>query len=246
MLYPVITKATLKNLYTKKSLSMMQISKQLGCSHHKVAYWMAEYKIERRSMSQAIYLIHNPKGDPFKLKAPNTVDEYILYGLGVGLYWKEGNKANRNAVRIGNSDPGLLRCYMVFLTELCGVSQDSLKFELHLFSDINVNTALRYWCRMLDVKKEQFYTPRVTLSGSLGTYKNKSKYGVVTIYFGNTKLRDILVEQITGLASIYNEAPNYKKLEPLSRHSLVVEHTHGKREVPSSILGVGSRSTSRT
>ena len=192
-----MNKALLKALYIEKNLSMMQISKQLGCSHHKVAYWMSGYKIKRRSISDAVYLRSNPGGDPFKIKEPETAEELILLGLGVGLYWGEGNKAHQNAIRLGNSDPELLKSYILFLTKLCGVKKESLKFDLQIFSDINANSALSYWTRQLNVKTEQFFKPRVTISGSIGTYKKKSKYGVVTIYFGNTKLRNIVVGQIT-------------------------------------------------
>ena len=202
MLYPVITKADLKELYTKKNLSMMQISKQLGCSHHKVAYWMGEYKIKRRSISDALYIKCNPGGDPFKIKDPETNKELILFGLGVGLYWGEGNKAHKNAVRIGNSDPELLKLYILFLTKLCGVKREALKFDLQIFSNINAISALRYWTKELNVKADQFFKPRVTISGSIGTYMKKSRYGVVTIYLGNTKLRNIVVGQITDVVKL--------------------------------------------
>src|SRR3990167_6289125 len=231
MLYPVITKRELRELYLERNLSMMQISKQLGCSHHKVAYWMSEYKIKRRSRSQAVYLINNPLGDPFKIKEPRTKHEAILYGLGIGLYWGEGNRASLNLVRLGNSDPALLKCYTQFLTELCGVKKGSLKFSLQIFSDIDVDTALNFWVKELNVSKEQFFKPRVTISGSIGTYKRKSEYGVVTIYFGNTKLHNIITGQIAEAASLFGKT---------GRRSLVVKHTHGKRESTSSILVVGS------
>lgn len=181
---------------------MMQISKYLGCSHHKVAYWMDECKIKRRSIGDAVYLRSNPNGDPFKIKKPKTAKELILFGLGVGLYWGEGNKAHRNAIRFGNSDPELLKSYILYLTELCGVEKKALKFDLQIFSDIDANSALSYWTRELNVKTEQFFKPRVTISGSIGTYKKKSKYGVVTIYFGNTKLRNIVLGQITEMTGL--------------------------------------------
>lgn len=219
-------------LYEGKKLSMMQISKELGCSHHKVAYWMSEYRIKRRSRSQAVYLTHNPRGDPFRIKEPQTKNEAILYGLGVGLYWGEGNKASLNLIRLGNSDPALLRCYIRFLTELCGVKHEFLKFGLQIFSDIDIDTALNFWVNELNVSKEQFFEPMVTISGSIGTYKKKSEYGVVTIYFGNTKLRNIVAVQIAEAASLFGRS---------GRRSLVVKHTHGKRESTSSILVVGSK-----
>lgn len=199
MLYPNVTKKQLEDLYIERNLSMMQISEKLECSHHKVAYWMGEYKIKRRSISDAVYIRSNPGGDPFKIKKPETAEELILFGLGVGLYWGEGNKAHQNAVRLGNSDPELLKLYILFLTKLCRVKKEALKFDLQIFSDIDVNSALNYWTRELNVKSEQFFKPRVTISGSIGTYKKKSKYGVVTIYFGNTKLRNIVVGQISDV-----------------------------------------------
>jgi hypothetical protein len=198
MLYPTITEEQLRSLYEGRRLSMMQISKELNCSHHKIAYWMNQYKIERRGINEAVYLLYNPNGDPFKIKAPKTPHEYILYGLGMGLYWGEGNKAHKNAVRLGNSDSALLNMYIQFLTKLCGVKKSSLKFQLQVFSDIDLDVALNYWCKALKVKKTQFFKPVVTISGSLGTYRKKNRYGVATIYFGNTKLRDILVAQIVA------------------------------------------------
>ena|SRR3989344_7280626 len=221
MLYPVITKATLKNLYTKKSLSMMQISRQLGCSPHKVAYWMAEYKIERRSISQAIYLIHNPKGDPFMIKSPRTLEDHMLFGLGIGLYWGEGTKSSANSVRLGNTDPGIIKSFILFLDRLCGVDKTLLKFGLQIFSDIKPEVALRYWSNVIEIPEAQFYKPVVTKSGSVGTYRNKNKYGVVTIYFGNTKLRDILVGQVAEIAQS-------------------VERVNGNDEVTGSIPVLGS------
>lgn len=200
MVYQVINQSLLKDLYTDKKLSMMQISAQLGCSHHKVAYWMSAYKIPRRSRSESVYLRHNPSGDPFKLKTPSSPEEYFLYGLGLGLYWGEGTKANKNAVRLGNSDPRIIKMFMKFLVELYGVDQDSLRFGLQVFSDVSAGDALQYWRKQLQVPDSQFYKPLITRSGRIGSYRVKNKYGVVTIYFGNTKLRNILVRQIADVA----------------------------------------------
>lgn len=200
MLYPSVKKSLLRELYVDRNLSMMQISKQLGCSHHKIAYWMNEYKIERRSRSQASYLFHNPKGDPFTIKQPSTTEEKILYGVGLGLYWGEGTKANRNAVRLGNTDPALIRIFIRFLTELCGVNIKSLRFFIQIFSDVNPEEALAYWVEAVSVPARQFYRPIVTPSGAVGNYRVKNKYGVVTIYFGNTKLRNWLVKEVADIA----------------------------------------------
>lgn len=171
----------------------MAIAKQSGFSHHKIAYWMDKHRIPRRTISEAVYLHSNPNGDPFKVKPIKTLDDAFLMGLGLGLYWGEGTKANAFEVRLGNSDPELLRMFMHFLTNRFGVVKTKLRFGLQVFTDINPDEALSYWVSALGVTREQFYKVHVTISGSLGTYRKKSKYGVVTIYFHNKKLRDIIV-----------------------------------------------------
>ncbi|MGC1176545.1 MAG: hypothetical protein WA843_00590 [Candidatus Saccharimonadales bacterium] len=189
----MINKDQLKILYVDQKMSMNDIAQTLGCSVNRVVYWMNKHELSRRSISQAIYQKHNPDGDPFRLKPIKTRADAELYGFGMGLYWGEGNKANRHSVRLGNTDPALIRMFMRFLIKLCGVRQEKLRFSLQLFSDIEPTEALQFWLRELSVAAHQFYKPTVTISGSIGTYRQKSRYGVITIYFHNKKLRDILV-----------------------------------------------------
>lgn len=183
----------LENLYIQRHYSMQEIAMQHGCSLNKVVYWADKHGIKRRSISDAIYLRNNPNGDPFHIKKITTLEDAQLFGLGVGLYWGEGTKANNSSVRLGNTDPELLKAFMRFLTESCGVPKEKLKFGLQLFTDIDPEAALAYWMQQLEAKSSQFYKITVTISGSLGTYRKKSMYGVVTIYYHNKKLRDILV-----------------------------------------------------
>lgn len=183
----------LKELYIDKHKSASDIGRKFGFSVNKVNYWLKKYGIVKRTISEAVYVKHNPKGDPFKLVLPKTLAEAKLFGLGIGLYWGEGNKANKNTVRLGNSDPALIITFIDFLTTFFGINRSDLRFHLHLFSDIDIKEAQDYWVRKIKIKKQQFYKPIVSKSGSLGTYRNKSKYGVLTVYYGNTKLRNLLV-----------------------------------------------------
>lgn len=173
--------------------SMKEISLELGCSVNRVKYWMDKFGIERRTLSDAIYAKHNPSGDPFKIKEIKTKDEAVLWGKGMGLYWGEGNKADKYAVRLGNTDPELINTFIRFLIELCGVKKDKLRFSLQLFSDMNSASSLNFWVEKLGVDQSQFYKITVTISGSLGTYRRKTKWGVLQVYFHNKKLRDILI-----------------------------------------------------
>ncbi len=191
-----ISKKLLEQLYLKEKLSVSQIAKKLNRSISGINYWIEIYKIKKRTISEAIYSRHNPKGDPFVFVKPKNQKESELFGLGIGLYWGEGTKANKNTVRIGNSDVNIIKVFIKFLKIFFGVSKEKLKFQLHLFDDLNISDAEKYWLENLFINKNQLYKTIVTKSGSLGTYKHKNKYGVITLYYGNTKLRNILVNML--------------------------------------------------
>jgi len=178
---------------------MQEIADILGVSLHKVSYWMDKHKIERRSRSEATYLKHNPDGDPFKFKKPVNIKSAELMGLGLGLYWGEGTKANKNSVRLGNTDPDLINKFIEFLTRIYSIDKGKLKFGLQIFSDIDPEKALLFWIDNLGVNRKQFQRPVVTPSRGKGTYRRKLEYGVLTVYFNNKKLRDALMDELKKL-----------------------------------------------
>jgi len=186
-------KAQLEKLYLEDGKSIAEIAACLKCTPHKVAYWLYKYDIPRRSISQGVYLKKHPTGDPFTIKPIRSIEDAWLQGLGIGLYWGEGNKKNKNSVRLGNTDPALINAFMDFLIKLYGVKREDFRFGLQIFTDIDTAEALEYWTKCLGVNASQFGRITVTISGSLGTYRHKSQYGVVTVHYHNTKLRDSIV-----------------------------------------------------
>lgn len=180
-------------MYLQKGMSVQAVATKLGYSRRGVKYWLDKHGIKTRTMSEAIYLWHNPNGDPFTFMTPKTKADVLLYGLGIGLYWGEGTKSNKHCIRLGNTDPKLISLFMKFLERIFGVKKQDLKFGLQIFSDIKATKALNYWTKVLKVGKKQFQAPVVTKSGSLGNYRKKSQCGVVTVHYNNKKARDILV-----------------------------------------------------
>ncbi|MCD8561678.1 hypothetical protein LRY29_01235 [Candidatus Saccharibacteria bacterium] len=190
-------KKTLTALYLNSGYSMRQIARLEDVSEHKVQYWMDKHHIHRRTIGEAPSMRkHGPNGG-FKIKANLSPYETVLYGLGVGLYWGEGNKRNRNAVRLGNTDPGIIATFINFLVVVCGVNRDSIRYSLQIFSDTSEERALSYWLSKLHIHKNQIMpTVNRIISGKMGTYKVKNRYGVLTVYVFNTRLRDWLVDQL--------------------------------------------------
>ncbi|MEK9170272.1 MAG: hypothetical protein AAB674_01355 [Patescibacteria group bacterium] len=192
----MIEKKKLLNLYKLKKKSMQEIADLLGFSLHKVSYWMEKHEIKSRSRSEAIYLKCNPDGDPFNFIPPRNLKEAELFGLGLGLYWGEGTKANKDSIRLGNTDPKLIKKFMDFLIRFFSIKKEDLRFGLQIFTDINKGEAMDFWQKELKIKLSQFYKPIITKSRSLGTYRKKSQFGVMTIMYHNKKLRDLLVSML--------------------------------------------------
>jgi len=196
----MIPKNYLGKLYLADKKSSAEIAKLLSCSAGRIDYWLDAHQIKKRSISDAGYIKHNPAGDPFTYNPPQSLDDSFLAGLGVGLYWGEGNKKNKHAVRLGNSDPRLIRAFLNYLIKIWGIRKEKLRFGLQIFTDINADESLRYWVKELNVPKSAFQKVVVTISGKIGTYREKSKYGVVTLYFNNKKLRDLICKSIDRAA----------------------------------------------
>ncbi len=135
-------------------------------------------------------------GDPFLIKKPKTSDEFFLWGLGLGLYWGEGNKRNQMAIRLGNTDPDLVRIFLKFLEDLYGVHEMKFKFGLQIFNDMDPQKALRFWVKKLGVSPKQFGKVIVTPARGVGNYREKTKHGVLSVCVSNRKLRDLIVGEI--------------------------------------------------
>ncbi|MFZ2555685.1 MAG: hypothetical protein WAZ27_02855 [Minisyncoccia bacterium] len=187
-----LKKDFLLQAYINQKKSAKDIAKLYDCSEHKVNYWLGKYKIPKRSISEAIYIKSNPGGDPFSFRSPSSREKIFLYGLGMGLYWGEGTKKNKHAVRLGNSDPSLVKAFMQFLVHCYGIPEKKFRFWLQVFSDMPPEVTVRFWCRSLGVSRSQFGKVTVTPRRGVGTYREKTKYGVVSVYVANVKLRNLL------------------------------------------------------
>ncbi len=192
----MITKKILDTLYTKKSLSAAQIAKKLSVGTSTINYYLQKYAIKKRSISDAIYTLKNPKGDPFVFNQPKTSKEWFLYGMGLGLYWGEGTKRSTHSVRLGNTDPDLIKKFIEFLNQTYSIKKEQLHFGLQLFTDICEKEAKKFWIKHLNVSENQFYKTTISISNKKGTYANKVKYGVLTVFMNNKKLRDLIIDSL--------------------------------------------------
>lgn len=190
-----LSKTKLQTLY-EQGLSMNDISKLLGCSIHKIAYWMTRFDIQKRSLSDALYVKLNPNGDPFTININRTPNEELLYGLGLGIYWGEGNKSSPHSVRVSNTDPNMIKIFIKFLEVICQVKREKMRFSIVCFNDSNVVEVKQYWSNQIKLLPVKFGKIVQVKPQGRGTYRNKSHYGVCTITVSNIKLKEWIMSEM--------------------------------------------------
>jgi len=193
-----LTKKKLEGLYNS-GLSIKDISDRENLSYPLVRYWINKYKIPRRSLSDATYAKRNPDGDPFEIRKKLNRKDSELKNLGLGIYWGEGDKSpNNTSVRIGNTDPILLKKFREFLRKIYKVKEEKIKYGLILFNDAKESDAIGFWRNHLGIKRKQLGKITIIPPQGKGTYKRKSKNGVLNINFTNKKLKQIILSEIEG------------------------------------------------
>ena len=188
-------KENLERLY-KSGKSMAEMGIILGCSQHKIAYWLSKHGIARRNRSDANYLKYNPDGDPFKIKHDLNSSEMFLYGLGLGIYWGEGAKTSKYSLRVSNTDVGIIKAFRQFLLNVCGLKLNKITYSIISFNDVDSNVARGYWSKQLGILPEKFGKITIIPKQGKGTYKKKSAFGVCTLQVSNIKLRKWMMKEL--------------------------------------------------
>jgi hypothetical protein len=196
-----ILKSELESLYLSGN-SMSEIALSLKCSIHKVVYWMNKYGIKKRNRSEALYIKLNPNGDPFKIKTVISPAEKLLFGLGLGIYWGEGERVSKGKVRVANTDSNLIKVFRRFLIEICQVEISRIHYYLICYKDSDLNKVKLYWSKTLEISDKKFgKIVQITPRGK-GSYRTKSQNGVCIIEISNIKLKNWLMQQLVKLKNM--------------------------------------------
>ena len=132
--FEMLKKHILVREYLDNGKSLAQIAAKFHCSVQQVRYWMQRYGIRTRSISEGVYLKANPEGDPFKIKKPLSKSDMLLLGLGLGLWWGEGSKRHAGTIRLGNTDPSLIKKFVEFFLLIDFMSQRCISDENRMVS----------------------------------------------------------------------------------------------------------------
>lgn len=197
---------------------MGMVAEELETSPSKVRYWLEKNNIPRRNRSKAGYLAHKQRFNrlPCNIKKKLLPKERELLISGLMLYWAEGWKKNSGCVALSNSDPKLMQLFLEFLRKICGVYENRLKVLLHLYEGQNELELKKFWSKTTGIPLTQFSASYVH-EGKSGTYKKKSKYGTLSLRYGDKRLLEQILKGIDKCVDEFLKLDNKGRLSSVGR-----------------------------
>lgn len=157
-----INKSSLiKELY-KNGCSAREIAEKFKLSSGCIYYFLRKNNIPRRSPKENNFLQFSKKPSTFKIKNNLTPKEIKLRIAGIMLYWAEGsNWLGEGIVDFANSKPEMIKTFLAFLRQICGIDERKLRAYLYCFSNQNVLQLINFWSKETKIPKEQFTKPYI-------------------------------------------------------------------------------------
>ena len=190
----------------KGGVSMREIARTLNVSKASVSFWVRDIPLtsaQRQRLTLNGYSVdavekrrqrrlENTRLQRVAImqeaaKNLGTLSDRALWLIGIALYWGEGGKT-KTAVRLSNSDPGVIKVMMKFFRIICDVPEEKFRGHVHTFSHLNVESAERYWSKISNIPRRQFYKTYSKPSIASKNKRNTLPYGTFQIYVHDTRL----------------------------------------------------------
>jgi hypothetical protein len=179
-----------RSLYFDKRLNMSQIGEKLGVSIDAVTFFMRKHQIKRRSLKDAGAVSFAAKKPSFTKIKPTSTRLRDLAAIGAMLYWGEGYKGSvekpAQTVDFANSDPNMVRMFLVFLRSLYRIDESRLRVLLYCYDNQDVPELISFWSNLTRIPKQQFVKPYVK-KNDVKT-RDKMKHGLIHVRYADKKL----------------------------------------------------------
>jgi len=180
-----------KKLYYKEKLSAIEVAERLGVTTDIALRFMKKNNLPRRTLVEANNIIFERKSKSFSLKEDLSKKDENLKVASIMLYWGEGvnlNSLNGSAiVDFSNSNPRMIKLFLKFLRQICGVDEKRLRVLLYCYADQDVEALKKYWYKETNIPLTQFTKPYVR-KDFLPEKSGKMEHGLVHIRYCDKKL----------------------------------------------------------
>lgn len=191
----------------RKGKSYTEINKIIGVPKSTLSEWLNKKRwstqIKRKlskdaikSGTVALRKLNNTKkslltqiykeGEKEAKKEFEQLKFFPLFLIGISIYWGEGDKISKSLVRISNVDPLLIRIFVRFLKEICGVKKEKIRASVLIYPDLDENICKGYWVGKSELLEKNF-NKSILIQGRHKT--RRLTYGVCTITVSSTYLK---------------------------------------------------------
>ncbi len=175
----------IKSLYWDNEFNVEEIANKLGVSFWSLYNFMNKNNIVRRSPSEVNYVVNKIKPQ-FKVSDNLSVSQEKLKVAGIMLYWAEGTLKG-STVDFANSNPQMIKIFLKFLREICGISEERLRVYLYGYSYHNLEKLKLFWHNVTEVSLSQFTKPYIRI-GNPNLSDRKLPHGLIHIRYNDKKL----------------------------------------------------------
>lgn len=178
----------IRRWYVTDELSGPEIAARLGIPANRVYRILERNRIARRKFHESRAIQFFRQKLSFRIKTKLGVADRQLLTTGVMLYWAEGSHPKGKAILdFANSNPDMVRIYIRFLREICGVREDRLRMYLYAYANQNIEHLKRFWSKLANIPLKQFSKPYIRhdfRADKIG----KMPYGLVHVRYADKKL----------------------------------------------------------
>ncbi len=185
----MIEKTQIETFYRNKKYTIGEIANQFNISYWTLYNLMQKHRIKRRGRSEAGFNFYRTKPQ-FEIKDSLSITEEKLKVAGIMLYWAEGT-LKRHTVDFANSNPEMIKTFLKFLREICGVGEERLRIYLYGYHYHSLEKLKEYWCKITQVPLSQFTKPYIR-KGNLNLSNRRLPYGLIHIRYNDKRLLDLI------------------------------------------------------
>jgi hypothetical protein len=205
----------------KKGMSYSQIKSALNVGKSTLSGWLKDYPLSKERIrelrdcnEQRIEKCRETKRVKKEARLTDfckqekkkifPLNKQELYLAGLFLYWGEGAKTQQSKLTVSNTDPAVIKFFVYWLEKSLAVSKKRLRFQLHLYRDMNIDKEIDFWAKKLRVSKNQFNKPYIKSSFSDKiNHKGAFGHGTCNVALGDARLSERVLMALKAVGDYF-------------------------------------------
>jgi len=207
----------------KQEMSYSQIKEILKVDKSTLSTWLRNYPLSEKRIRQlrdwSEQRIERCRETKRKKKEKRLKDFYQeqkklifpfskseLYLAGLFLYWGEGAKTHSARLSISNTDPSVIKFFIVWLERSLKVPKEKLKVHLHLYIDMNIKKEIKFWSTTLDIPFDQFTKPYIKETSTTRiNHKGGFGHGTCNVGIGDARLSEKILMALEAISDKFSK-----------------------------------------